>query len=179
MEPGRKSRQLVKEIHWTEPLEWYVIQSKRFREHFAARHLAALGVTTYVPMVNEIGASSGTRHPAPLFSGYIFIQTQLSKVAALERVPGVKGVVRLGGAPATLNHTVIEALKRQENKEGVIELHRTPVPRRAYEIAVGPLQGTRAIVTGGTLRSGRVRVLMSLLGREVGVDVAVEWLHEL
>jgi transcription antitermination factor NusG len=160
-------------------LDWYVLESKRFRESFAARQLRAIGIETYVPMFTEVAGGFVNKRPEPLFSGYVFAMTEVSKVVIVERVPGIKRVVRLGGDLATIEKTAIEALKRQENNQGLIESHRSFIADKAYQIAVGPLRGERAIVRGNAVRHGRIRVLISLLRREVAVDVAVGWLREL
>jgi len=65
-----------------ETLDWYVLESKRFRESFAAGQLRAIGIETYVPMLSEIVAGFVNRRPEPLFSGYVFAMTDVSKVGS-------------------------------------------------------------------------------------------------
>ena len=65
-----------------ETLDWYVLESKRFRESFAACQLRAIGIETYVPMLSEVVAGFVNRRPEPLFSGYVFAMTDVSKVGS-------------------------------------------------------------------------------------------------
>ena len=115
----------------------------------------------------------------PLFSGYVFVRLD-PEVVRWRSINGTMGVMHIltsNGGPQPLRNGFIDALRARE-VDGVIA-----VPPAHYEIgeAVEVQDGPFASQIGTILsadRSGRVRLLMELLGGEVVTTVPQDMLRK-
>lgn len=148
------------------PGSWYLIHCQSKKEPFAAMFLQEVyGLQTYLPLYTV--SIRGKKRSMPLFSNYLFLSTNLNRVALsqINSCPGVRNLVEFGGEPAiTPNYVIDEIKKRLERAD---ELYRQPFKpgdhvRMKY---AGPLQDLEMIFVGGTGAEKRVRVLLNILGR--------------
>lgn len=79
-------------------LYWYAVFTRSRHEKMAATALTNTGVTTFLPLVNEMHSWSDRRKlvDVPLFPGYVFVQIPKSGEAKL-RVLKTAGVVQFVG----------------------------------------------------------------------------------
>lgn len=158
-----------------DPARWFCVRTQPRRERFAAENLRRrVGLEVFAPYLRQPRAG---RHGAPgctreaLFPGYLFARfafpRQYRHVASTS---GVTGIVRFRGEPPAVADGVIESLRRHvETTAGEI----TPVlgPGTWVRLAAGCFRSAEGRILQFDSRNDRVRVLLTLLGREVQVSV--------
>ena len=155
-------------------MNWYVVATKPNCENKALTNLLRQEFESYLPciLVRRSHARRVQMVRRPLFSGYVFVRLD-PEVARWRSINGTLGVTHIltsNGRPQPLRNGFIDALRARE-ADGVIA-----VPPAHYEIgdAVEVQDGPFASQIGTILsadRSGRVRLLMELLGGEVVTTV--------
>ena len=85
--------------------------------------------------------------------------------------PGVKHFVAFNGIPAPIEHDVLGFIMEQADADGIIPAR--PNLREGQEVRIsgGPFDGLVGLIQKPPDAKGRVKVLMRLLSREVGVEV--------
>lgn len=162
------------------PPAWYALNVKRNHERRVAEHLCVKSVTSFLPLT-ESPRSRRPRSGAalePLFPGYLFV-----RLDDRGRSPGswhtarwTSGVLRILGAdgiPTPIPDEVVEAIQERVNECGYVRREAPFPPQARVRFHGGPLGGLEALFERPMSRSGRVRVLMTLLGRETAVEVDV------
>ncbi len=149
---------------------WVVLRTQLHRERQAAESVRARGVQAYLPL---LPAPRSTGQSPPLFPGYVFasVDPVTDDLLRIRSAPGVAYVLPRGAPPAFLSSSVVEGL-------------RVRVAERSAELARRQLRsGDRVTVTSGPFRwhdalfqrrlsgSGRVRILLELVHRSVGVVI--------
>jgi transcriptional antiterminator RfaH len=157
---------------------WYAVQVKRHSEARAVRHLALKAIPSFLPFVEIVrpGRAGRLVRLEALFPGYLFVRMAPWNVDprgwhAVRWNPGVRSILGTGETPVPVPDDVIIAIQDRVNDLGFIR----PGPRFSggsrVRIRNGPLAGLEAIFERCMSRSGRVRVLLDLLGQERGVEV--------
>jgi transcriptional antiterminator RfaH len=157
---------------------WYAVRAKRGQEARVVAHLTPRGVGTLLPLL-EVVRRYRTRRVTllePLFPGYLFVRTPPAAAdpRTYDRVrwaPGVRYVLGTEEGPVTVPDEVIGAIQARVAELGFVR------PRRGYDRGArvrflrGPLEGLEAVFDRPMSRTGRVRVLLDLLGQPRGVEV--------
>ena len=151
---------------------WYVAQTQPYAEGRALANLEKQSFPTFCPRVRK-----SRRHArrfesvlVPLFPRYIFVQLDLScdRWRSVRSTRGVARMIMQGEAPQPVAPGVVEVLRKRTSVDGSVDFtHRLNIGQ-SVRIAHGPFADLI-----GTLEhldsAGRVRVLLSLLGRSVSV----------
>jgi transcriptional antiterminator RfaH len=161
--------------------EWLVVRTKPRQERVAVCHLSQREVEPYCPLFLEppwhLRAPKG---PTPLFSGYIFVRCNPHlQLNAVSYCPGVLHLVRFDREPATVEQTIIDALKAREADRGYVvptELELGIEDGRKVRVMAGPLEGMEGVFRGYLRGGQRARVLMEFLRRSSLVEVETELL---
>ena len=151
-------------------MNWYVVATKPNCEYKALANLQRQDFDSYLPCILVRRSHARRLHIVrrPLFSGYVFVQLD-PEVARWRSINGTMGVTHIltsDGRPQPLRNGFIDALRARE-ADGVIAL-----PPAHYEIGEkvevrdGPFTSQIGTILSAD-RSGRVRLLMELLGGEV------------
>lgn len=154
---------------------WYVCFTKPRQEALAKRKLEEQGYEVFLPMLSqwERKKEGWARKQQVMFPRYAFLRCGRpgQSIGPVRSTPGMSGLVTFGMIPATLDESILEAIRalveRQENRSNE-ELF----PFQAgdsVEICDGPLKGMSGIVSA--VATERVTVLLSLLGREKPVAI--------
>jgi transcription antitermination factor NusG len=137
---------------------------------------AHLGLAVYLPQVDQ--RRRGRMAPAPLFPGYLFVESAAEKFvrSAVDAQPGVIRVVTIDAQPCEVDANVVAALRSQVaavNAAGGLPQHPFK-PGDRVRLQTGPLEGMEAIFLGPTMPSERAEILLSFLGRaqRARVDIA-------
>lgn len=152
------------------PPLWYVMRSKPCKEDFLWQQLRAREIECFYPRTRVQAAGRRPRKMRPYFPGYVFIRADMEQVgqSALQWMPGAAGVVAFGGHPAWVPENLIHAIRRrveQINAAGGEALAGLQ-PGDPVLICEGPFAGYQAIFDARLSGEERVRVLLSLLGRQ-------------
>lgn len=150
------------------------VQASYGEARLAGANVDKIGLVSYVPLVKSV---SGKRI-VPLFDEYFFVRWVKDWVR-VNHVRGVGRVLTIDGKPGIVRRNFITELKSLENKRGIVELEKPASPARPVvsfedgaEVTVkcGTWLGQLGIVQGAG-REHLVRVLFSLLGRDVVVEL--------
>ena len=163
-------------------MNWYVVATKPNCENKALANLQRQQFESYLPciLVRHRHARRVQMVRRPLFSGYLFVRLN-PEIARWRSINGTIGVTHIltnnKCLPQPLCNGFVDALKTRET-DGVVV-----VPPAHYEIgeAVEVQGGPFASQIGTILsadRSGRMRLLMELLGGEVVTIVPHDMLHK-
>ena len=156
---------------------WFVVHAQPKNEMRAVANLDRQGFQTFCPCVRHTvrHARKSTLTLLPLFPGYVFVQIDVS-VDQWRSINGTRGVIRLitnGDDPVPVPVGIVEDIKRRISPDGAMDWTSTLKIGDQVKISDGPFA---AFI--GTLEkldaSGRVRVLLDLLGRSVSVSLPAE-----
>lgn len=160
---------------------WYVVYTRPRSEHQAIVHLERQGYRVFCPRYRKRvrHARNAKNVLAPLFPNYVFVQLDVSR-DLWRAIQGTRGVARLisqGEAPQPMPHGVVEGLLARMCADGALDWSPTFKIGQPVRIADGPfaeLVGTLEHLDA----TGRVRVLLDLLGRSVSVALRCEALTD-
>ncbi len=158
---------------------WYAVQSKSHSEARVLHHLKQKSIPVFLPLVEVV-----RRYPSrcitrlePLFPGYLFARLEAADCNpeiwnAVRWAPGVKMILSTDGAPVPVPDPIVEAIQARVQDLGFVRPGLRFVANDRVLIRRGPLAGLEAVFDRPLSRSGRVRVLMRLLGQDRGIQVA-------
>lgn len=151
---------------------WYVARTQRHAEGHAVANLEKQNFRTFYPRFRK-----SRRHArrveivlAPLFPNYIFVELDLSRNRwrSVNSTRGVTHMLMQGEMPQAVARGVVESLQLRMRVDGTVDLTPRLEIGQSVRVAYGPFADFV-----GTLHqldsAGRVRVLLSLLGRSVSV----------
>lgn len=155
---------------------WYAVQAQPQREKLALLHLARQDFVSFCPMLSKtrrIGRKRVTAL-APFFPGYLFVSLDLDR-CQWRSINGTIGVLRLvafgnGGRPTPLPVGFVERLQEWNNGGGHLARNAELSAGARVRIVGGPLDDLCGILETAD-GSERVRVLLSLLGKETRVQL--------
>ena len=161
--------------------EWLVVRTKPRQERVAVHHLSQREVEPYCPLYLEPPwHPRAPKGPIPLFSGYIFVRCcPDGQLNAVNYCPGVLHIVRFDREPATVDQSIIDALRAREADRGYVvptELELGIQKGRKVRVMAGPLEGMEGVFRGYLRGGQRARVLMEFLRRRSLVEVETELL---
>ena len=154
--------------------QWYVVQSHPHAEGKASWHLQRQGFETYLPryLKRRRHARRIENIAAPLFPRYLFIAVDMAaqRWLSIDSTIGVTRLVRNGDRPAALPVSVLEALKRREDANGLVQFDSQPKFSLGDKICIlnGAFQDCFGLYEGMSGHD-RVAILLELLGRKVRV----------
>lgn len=162
-------------------INWYAVQAKGHNEARVLYHLAQKTIPTFLPLVEVIRRYRSRRvvRLEPLFPGYLFVRLEHvdcdpSRWEAVRWTPGVKSILGQEGEPVPIPDPVIDAIQTRVKEFGFVRPGLGFGQNTRVLIRHGPLTGLEAVFERPLSGSGRVLVLMHLLGqqRRVQVDAA-------
>ncbi len=127
-----------------------------------------------VPTEEEIDVREGQRKVIQrrVFPGYILVEMAMSEESwyVVRNTPGVTGFVSSGDKPTPLREDeVSKILKRMETEQPKVRVtYRTG---QTVHIIDGPFADFRGTVDEVNMEKGKVRVLVSMFGRETPVEL--------
>ena len=129
---------------------------------------------TIVPTEDEIDVREGQRKVIQrrVFPGYILVEMIMTEESwyVVRNTPGVTGFVSSGDKPAPLREEeVSKILKRMETDQPKVRV--TYRPGQVVHIIDGPFADFRGTVEEVNMEKGKVRVLVSMFGRETPLEL--------
>jgi len=150
-------------------LQWYVLQSKPNKEMTLWRELIARGFECFYPRLHVCPVNPHSRKIRPYFPGYLFLQTDIEQVgiSTFQWLPFACGLLSFDGAPATVPHHLIQAIRRHVEEMNVAGgSNRQIADLKQGDVVIirgGPFQGREAIFDARLPGRDRVRVLLNFL----------------
>jgi transcriptional antiterminator RfaH len=156
---------------------WYTLQAKRYNENRIVRHLGQRAIPTFLPLVEVARRRNGVRRMAlePLFPGYLFVRLASvdSNPQAWDTVrwsPGVRRVLGVLDKPVPVPFEAIAAIQNRVRELGFVRPgYRFDIGDRV-RFRAGPMEGLDAILDRPASKTGRVQVLLALLGSTLRVE---------
>jgi transcriptional antiterminator RfaH len=161
-------------------LRWYLIHTKPAGESTAVTHLLRQGFEVYFPRVLTRGRRAGRWlvRVGALFPRYLFvgIRDGMQSLAPVRSTRGIAEIVRFGMSYKPVPEEVLNDLRSRADPES--GLHRLDRDRSlavgdAVRIEAGPFSHLEGIFECAS-SSDRVRVLLSLLGSSVSVQLPLD-----
>lgn len=161
-----------------DPTCWYCLRSQAKREHIAGTNLRErVGIEVFSPRVKS---SYNTRRglvmnsTEALFPGYLFARFAYpDQVRHVLSTSGVTGIVAFGGKPPAVANGIIDCLRHEVSRAEHAAFAPVLEEGSWVRILSGCFQHLEGQVIQFDPRTERVRLLLSLLGSEVHVTVAV------
>ena len=145
--------------------KWYAVMAKPRQERTATSFIEQAGIETYYPEVNECVSVKGRRRTrlSPLFPGYFFARFDYDKkYRAVSYCRGVRKIVTFGQAPAEVEPSLLDDIRRELSRRDMI-----PIPRltrgEVVRISHGPLAGVEGVFDYCLSGQERVVVLLRAL----------------
>jgi transcriptional antiterminator RfaH len=152
---------------------WYVIQTKPGNEHRVETNLLNQGIETFLPLIEAYQWKRGkmVQTIKPFFPNYLFSRFNLRlHYYKVKWTRGVSKVLGAGNEPVPISEKVIQLIKERMGNGNIVELEDELKEGDFIQISSGPFRDLTGIFQKKMSGSGRVRVLLSL----IGVDVAVQ-----
>jgi len=166
-------------MNTTATRRWYSVYSKPQKERFAQIHLQSKGLEVFLPQLVMPQLAAPTRRVVPLFPSYLFVRIDIlsGESAYVVWSPGVKYLVSFNGVPASIDDDVIGFLKDRADPQG--KIHASSSIKRGQRVRVtgGPFEGLEALIERPPDGRGRVKLLLSLLNRQVQAEVPIRFVE--
>jgi len=159
-------------MYETETAQWYVVHAKPRKEEFAQFNLKLKGVEVFLPQLLLPQSSQKRQRVTSLFPGYLFVRIRFFE--AYHYVIWTPGVIRLlsfNGSPSSIGDDIVSFLMQQATPEGIITAHSNLRTGQMVQVDGGPFDGLSGIIQEPPNERGRVKILLSLLKRQVRVEV--------
>ncbi|HET9001378.1 MAG TPA: transcription termination/antitermination NusG family protein [bacterium] len=159
-------------------INWYAVQAKSHCEGRALSHLTQKAIPAFLPFIEVIHYYRSRRvvRLEPLFPSYLFVQLESmdsnpSHWNVVRWTPGVKSILGTEGSPMPVPDDAIDAIRARVKELGFVRPGPRFEPKARVMIRRGPLAGLEAVFERPLSGSGRVQVLMHLLGQQRRVQV--------
>jgi len=154
--------------------QWIVLFSQPNKEFMVQRILESEHIETYLPTTQSARLRRDRRKEIPFFPRYLFarVDTSVVPISQLGWTPGISGVVSFGGKTAVIGQSVIDFIQRrvsQWNPEEYCGFRHGEVVR----ITDGPFRDLEAVFDRSQSASGRVRILLEVLGRTTACEIGI------
>ena len=160
-------------------LHWYVIRTKPRSEELAQSYLSCHGITTFLPWMQTL-ANKSEKDLNPLFPGYLFAKFDVRKSYPLVKWgKGINTILGYGRYPTPLAEEVISIIKSRTDEKNVVKIAYQLSKNDCVRIRSGPLKDLLGMFDRWVSDSGRVRVLLNLIGYQASVDLHYSQLEKL
>ena len=112
-----------------------------------------------------------------VFPGYVLVRMEVddNSWAVVRNTPGVTGFVGIDGKPTPLRRSEYNKIMRRTNPTGTIQPRRTTTtnlePGMSVRVVSGPLADFDGTVSEVMPESGKVKVMLTIFGRETPVEL--------
>jgi transcription antitermination factor NusG len=151
---------------------WYVIYTKPQKEDLAQFHLKLKNLEPFFPRLLLPVFSRRQKRVVPLFPNYLFVRIDIEKQYDYVRwSPGVKCFVSFNDTPVPLEEGVAEYFIHRANADGIIRARSDLTVGQEIRICGGPFDGVLGMIERTPDAKGRVKILMTLLSRQLSIEV--------
>jgi len=156
---------------------WYALYTRPRFEKKAEKYIHERGINCYLPLVRTLRQWSDRKKwvELPLFSSYIFVQTDLSIQHIILNAPGVIRFVSFEGRPVIIPEKQIENIKWVLSSEVTSEPINENIPPGArVEIIKGPLRG---LIAEMVEYKKKQKIILRLEQLEKSVEIQIPASH--
>jgi transcriptional antiterminator RfaH len=153
---------------------WYAVHTLPFAEKRAEAQLANQQFRAFLPKRHKTirHARKLSTVVAPFFPRYLFVALDLERQQwrSVNGTIGVSSLVMAGERPTAVPHGIVESMLGAADAGGLLRLCQDLKIGSVVRLAAGPFAEQLGILDRMD-DSGRVRVLLNILGRQVPVSV--------
>ena len=160
---------------------WYALYTKAHRERHVHDSLNDRGFTVFLPLRRVLKKGRVVQTSEPLFPCYLFANFDVRETGLypVQWTQGLRTVVSFCGEPAVVDDDIVTYIEDRLKVDITTWQGSRFKPGDAVRITGGPFKDLAAVFDGSLTGSGRVRVLLSILGQQARVEVGEESLEPL
>jgi len=155
-------------------LRWYVVKTKPKNEERTHNYLEHHGIKTFLPLMETFKSNTdnGIKKVKPLFPNYLFAQFDLMENYPLVKWgKGVNKILGFGKYPTPIADEVLSIIKSRADANGIVKKAYNLNKNEPVRITSGPLKDLLGIFERWLSDSGRVRILLNLIGYQPRVEL--------
>lgn len=154
---------------------WYVIQTKPGNEHRVEMNLFHQEIEVFLPLLETFQYSHARvlRKIKPLFANYLFAKLDID--AHYYKVKWTRGVNKILGSgvePVPMSEKVIQTIRERTGKGNLVKMEEEWREGDPVRINSGPFKELIGVFQKKMSDSGRVRILLNLIGVDVPVQIS-------
>jgi transcription elongation factor/antiterminator RfaH len=154
---------------------WYVIHTKPADEDRVNTNLQNQEIETLLPLVETYRYCGGkmVQKIKPLFTNYLFARLDLDlHYYKVKWTRGVNKILGSGNEPIPISEKIVQAIKERSGKDNLVKLEDEVKDGDLVQVTSGPLKGLRGVFQKMMSGKGRVKILLSLIGVDVPVQIS-------
>ncbi len=154
---------------------WYVVQTKPANEERVEGNLINQAIETFLPLIGVYQYYGGKmlQRIKPLFPNYLFAKLDLMlHYYKVKYTRGVNKILGTGEGPTPISEKVIETIKERMGSDRLIVLEDDLREGDVVQVTSGPFKDLVGIFQRKMSAKGRVRILLSLIGVDVPVQIS-------
>jgi transcription elongation factor/antiterminator RfaH len=154
---------------------WYVIHTKPGDEDRVRTNLENQEIETFLPLIETYQYCGGrmVQKIRPLFTNYLFAKLDLElHYYKVKWTRGVNKILGSGNEPVPISAKVIQTIKEQSGKDNLVKLEDVLKDGDIVQVNSGPFKSLRGVFQRMMSSKGRVRILLSLIGVDVPVQIS-------
>jgi transcriptional antiterminator NusG len=163
------------EINQIASRSWYVIHTKPGNEHRVDSNLSHQEIEVFLPLLESFQYASGKviQKIKPLFPNYLFAKLDIDlHYYKVKWTRGVNKILGDGVGPVPISEKVIQTIKERTGKGNLVKMEEEWREGDPVRIHSGPFKELIGIFQKKMSDSGRVRILLNLIGVEVPVQIS-------
>ena len=154
---------------------WYVIHTKPGDEDRVKTNLHNQEIEAFLPLLETYQYCNGRMIPKikPLFPNYVFARLDLElHYYKVKWTRGVNKILGGGNEPVPVSTQVIQMIKERSGKDNLVKLEDELKDGDMVQVNSGPFKSLRGVFQKMMSSKGRVRILLSLIGVDVPVQIS-------
>jgi transcriptional antiterminator RfaH len=154
---------------------WYVIQTKPGDAGRVETNLLKQEIETFLPLLETYQYCGGKmiQKVKPLFTNYLFARLNLGlQYYNVKWTRGVNKILGSGNEPIPVSEKVIQVIRERSGKDNLVRLEDELKDGDLVQVTSGPLKSLRGVFQKMMSSRGRVRILLSLIGVDVPVQMS-------
>jgi transcriptional antiterminator RfaH len=158
-------------------VNWYVVQTKPGDEHRVETHLLNQEIETFLPLLETHQYYNGKmiQRIKPLFPNYLFARLNLKlHYYKVKWTRGVSKILGTGDGPVPISEKVFQTIRQRVRRDNLVKLEEEWKEGDIIQITSGPFKELTGIFQKKMSDKGRVRVLLSLIGVDIPVQI-LQW----
>ena len=155
--------------------QWYVLQTKPSNEHRVEINLLNQEIEVFLPLFEtyQYQSKQMVRRIKPLFPNYLFAKLDIDvHYYKVKWTRGVNKILGVGSEPIAISEKVIETIKARMGEKNLVTLDGGIKEGNIVQFTSGPFKDLRGVFDKKMSDGKRVRVLLSLIGVDVPVQVS-------
>lgn len=155
--------------------QWFVVQTKAGNEYRVERNLLNQEMEVFLPLLETFQSSYGkmVQKIKPLFPNYLFVRLDIDiHYYKVKWTRGVSKILGTGDGPIPISEGVIEVIKSRMGENNLVRLEDELERGQLVQFTSGPFKDLIGVFDKKMSDSGRVRVLLNLIGEDVPVQIS-------